>query len=143
MKENALFLSQCYEIVGGSLICDLLRAIRLKHLTGKRICLKLDNTGNKQWRFYYLWSISKSIQVIKNESHSDLKVYNAWVPKYRKSVLIEEVAIRSRNLLRKMALEHELVIAYKVAKDHVHVFLSYRLQQVVSKIVQWLKGTRH
>ena len=27
-----------------------------------------------------------------------------------------------------------------VAKDHVHVFLSYRANQNVSQIVQWLKG---
>ncbi|MGH7468617.1 MAG: IS200/IS605 family transposase, partial [Longimicrobiales bacterium] len=29
----------------------------------------------------------------------------------------------------------------KVARDHVHVFLSYRPTQKVSQIVQWLKGT--
>jgi len=28
----------------------------------------------------------------------------------------------------------------KVAKDHVHVFLTYRPHQDISTIVQWLKG---
>ena len=39
-------------------------------------------------------------------------------------------------------MEHDLVIiSGKVAKDHIHLFLSYRPNQSVSKIVQWLKGT--
>ena len=38
-------------------------------------------------------------------------------------------------------MEHELrIISGKIAKDHVHIFLSYRPNQEVSKIVQWLKG---
>jgi REP element-mobilizing transposase RayT len=38
-------------------------------------------------------------------------------------------------------MEHELaIISGKVARDHVHVFVSYRPNQGVSQIVQWLKG---
>jgi len=52
-----------------------------------------------------------------------------------------EVAIRVRDLLRQIAMEHELqIISGKVARDHVHVFVSYRPHQDVSTIVQWLKG---
>ena len=64
-----------------------------------------------------------------------------WVPKYRKTVLIGPVAVRTRDILRQIALEHELdVISGKVASDHVHMFMSYRPTQNVSKIMQWLKG---
>ena len=64
-----------------------------------------------------------------------------WIPKYRKKVLYGDVAVRARDLLRKIAMEHDLIIiSGKVAKDHVHVFLSYRPTQNISKIVQWLKG---
>ena len=46
-----------------------------------------------------------------------------------------------RELIRQIAAEHELeVISGKVARDHVHVFLSYRPTQKVSQIMQWLKG---
>ena len=39
-------------------------------------------------------------------------------------------------------MERELqILAGKVARDHVHLFLSYRPHQDVSTIVQWLKGT--
>ena len=71
----------------------------------------------------------------------DLKVHLIWIPKYRKGVLTGEVATRVRDLIRQIAAEHELhIIAGKVAKDHIHVFLSHRPQQDVSTIVQWLKG---
>lgn len=64
-----------------------------------------------------------------------------WVPKYRKSVLRGQVAVRVRDLLRQIALENEIeIISGKVARDHVHVFISYRPHQNISKIVQWLKG---
>ncbi|HSF22883.1 MAG TPA: IS200/IS605 family transposase [Blastocatellia bacterium] len=72
---------------------------------------------------------------------SDLKVHLVWIPKYRKAVLTGEVAIRVRDLIRQIASEHELeIISGKVARDHVHVFLSYRPTQDISQIMQWLKG---
>ena len=64
-----------------------------------------------------------------------------WIPKYRKPVLTGEVATRVRDLIRQIAAEHELeIVSGKVARDHVHVFVSYRPHQQVSQIMQWLKG---
>ena len=72
---------------------------------------------------------------------TDLKVHVVWIPKYRKNVLIGPVAVRTRDILRQIAMEHELeIISGKVASDHVHIFISYRPTQNVSKIMQWLKG---
>lgn len=72
---------------------------------------------------------------------TDLKVHLVWIPKYRKRVLVGEVAVRTRDILRQIAMEHELeIISGKVSIDHVHVFISYRPTQSISKIVQWLKG---
>jgi len=72
---------------------------------------------------------------------SDLKVHLIWIPKYRKKVLMGPVAIRARDVLRHIAMEHELdIITGKVASDHVHMFISYRPTQDISKIMQWLKG---
>ena len=65
-----------------------------------------------------------------------------WIPKYRKPVLTGDVALRVRDLIRQIAAQHELeVISGKVARDHVHVFLSYRPVHKVSQVMQWLKGT--
>ena len=72
----------------------------------------------------------------------DLKVPVVWIPKYRKPVLTGDVALRVRDLIRRIASEHELeVLSGKVARDQVHVFLSYRPPQQVSQVMQWLKGT--
>jgi putative transposase len=73
---------------------------------------------------------------------TDLKVHLIWIPKYRKRVLVGPVAIRARDILRQVAMEHELeVITGKVSADHVHMFIGYRPTQSISKMVQWLKGT--
>jgi len=70
-----------------------------------------------------------------------LKVHVVWLPECRKPVLTGDVAVRVRDLIRQIASEHELeIISGKVARDHVHVFLSYRPNQDVSQIMQWLKG---
>ena len=72
---------------------------------------------------------------------TDLKVHIVFIPKYRKPVLTGEVATRVREVIRRIAMEHELeILSGKVARDHVHVFVSYRPTQKVSQIVQWLKG---
>lgn len=57
---------------------------------------------------------------------TDLKVHLVWIPKYRKRVLVGQVAIRCRDVLRQIALEHEVeIITGKVASDHIHMFVSY------------------
>ena len=73
---------------------------------------------------------------------TDLKVHLIWIPKYRKRVLVGPVSIRARDILRQVAMEHELeIITGKVSADHVHMFIGYRPTQSISKMVQWLKGT--
>lgn len=72
---------------------------------------------------------------------TDLKVHLVWIPKYRKKVLVGPVAVRARDVIRQIAFEHELeIISGKVAKDRIHLFISYRPTQNISKIMQWLKG---
>jgi len=75
-------------------------------------------------------------------SKYDMKVHLVWIPKYRKRVLIGQIAVRTRELLRQIAMKNEIqIISGKVAVDHIHMFVSYKPQQNVSKIVQLLKGT--
>jgi putative transposase len=72
---------------------------------------------------------------------TDLKAHLIWLPKYRKRVLTGPVAVRARDVLRQIAMEHEIeIITGKISIDHVHMFVGYRPMQDVSQIVQWLKG---
>ena len=75
------------------------------------------------------------------DTTTDLKVHLIWIPKYRKRVLTGPVAVRTRDILRQIAFEHEIeIITGKVSSDHVHMFIGYRPTQNISKIMQWLKG---
>lgn len=57
-------------------------------------------------------------------------------------MLVGAVVVRVRDLIRQIAMEHELtILSGKVALDHVHAFVSYRAHQDISTIVQWLKGS--
>ena len=79
----------------------------------------------------------------RKNAHSkyDLKVHLVWIPKYRKRVLTGQVAQRTRDLLQRICMEHEVqIISGKVASDHIHMFISYRPQTPVSRLVQYLKG---
>ena len=72
----------------------------------------------------------------------DLKVHLVWIPKYRKKILTGPVAVRVRDLIRQIAMEHDIqILSGKVSRDHIHVLISYPPHQAMSKIVQWLKGT--
>ena len=72
---------------------------------------------------------------------SDLKAHLVWTPKYRKRILLGQVAIRARDIIRQIAGEHEIeIISGKIVCDHVHLFVSYRPDQPISKMVQYLKG---
>jgi putative transposase len=67
-------------------------------------------------------------------------VHLVWIPKYRKKL---DVAVRTRvrDVLRKIAFEHDLrIVSGKVGSDHVHMLVSYRPNQDISNIVQHLKG---
>jgi putative transposase len=71
---------------------------------------------------------------------TSLKVNLVWASKYRRRVLTGQVAIRAREVLRHIALEHEIeIIAGKVLNDHIHLFIGYGPTQNVNQIVQWFK----
>jgi len=73
----------------------------------------------------------------------DLKICLDWITKYRERILTGQIAIRTRDILRQIAVENEIdIITGKVSNDHVHMFVSYRPNQDISKIVHWLKDIR-
>jgi putative transposase len=83
------------------------------------------------------------MRLYKLGSHTktDLKVHLIWIPKYRKRVIIGQVAVRLRDVLRQIALEHEItIITGKISSDHIHMFIAYPPTHNISKIMQWLKG---
>jgi REP element-mobilizing transposase RayT len=56
---------------------------------------------------------------------NDNKFHLVWITKYRKPVLLGDIAIRVRELIREICrgLEVEIIKGH-VSKDHVHLFVS-------------------
>ena len=78
------------------------------------------------------------METAKSGSHTiwDCKYHIVWVTKYRYPVLVGDVGLRARELIREIARSHEMMIhAGAINRDHVHLpYLS------VSRSVQFLKG---
>ena len=65
-----------------------------------------------------------------------------WVTKYRYAVATGPVALRLRELLRRIAAENDVeIISGVVSPKHVHLLLSYPPNISMSKLIQFMKGT--
>jgi putative transposase len=79
----------------------------------------------------------------KSSSHAvwDCKYHLVWITKYRYPVLVGDVGLRARELLREIARSLEMTIyAGAINRDHVHLLVSIPPQVSVSRVVQFLKG---
>jgi putative transposase len=71
-----------------------------------------------------------------------LKYHVVWCPKYRRPVLVGEIADRLRALLAEKAAELGMTIhALEVRPDHVHLFVESDPTRCVAEIVNRLKGS--
>ena len=79
----------------------------------------------------------------KSSSHAvwECKYHLVWITKYRYPVLVGDVGLRARELLREIARSLEMTIyAGAINRDHVHLLVSIPPQVSVSRAVQFLKG---
>jgi putative transposase len=71
----------------------------------------------------------------------DLKYHFVWAPKYRREILVEEVAEAARVLLREVAEAYDMEVdTLEVTEDHVHVFLTAPPRYAPARVVQILKS---
>jgi len=79
----------------------------------------------------------------RKTSHAvyDIKYHIVWITKYRKPVLLGDVAKRLRELVREICRTLEIdIVKGHVSKDHVHLLVSVPPYHSVSKMMQQLKG---
>jgi len=70
-----------------------------------------------------------------------LMYHLVWIPKYRKRVLKEKIAIRLKELLEECAdLNRWKIEELNIKTDHVHILVRMRPEVSVSKMVQKFKG---
>src|SRR5271165_5547494 len=78
------------------------------------------------------------MQTAKSCSYTiwDCKYHIVWVTKYRYPVLVGDVGLRARELLREISRSHEMSIhAGAINRDHVHLLLSIPPHLSVSRAV--------
>ena len=71
----------------------------------------------------------------------DLKYHFVWTPKYRKELLIGEVAEAVREIVQNVAEAYGMEIdAMEVMEDHVHIILSAPPRYSPARVMQILKS---
>src|SRR5256885_9197413 len=71
----------------------------------------------------------------------DLQYHLVWTPKYRKAVLVGEIAQAVQALFYQIAEAYDMEIdTMEVMEDHVHLFLSAPPRYAPARMVQILKS---
>ncbi len=70
------------------------------------------------------------------------KYHVIWCPKYRRKVLVDDVADRLKKLIHQIATEFKAeVIELEIMPDHVHLLVEVDPQFGIHRLVKRLKGT--
>lgn len=83
------------------------------------------------------------MQYYRQTSHTKFYcVYHlVWITKYRYPVMIGDIAARIRELVRQICSAQQAeIIRGKVAKEHVHIYVSVPPYISISKLMQLIKG---
>lgn len=76
-----------------------------------------------------------------NKAVYNLGYHLIWCPKYRRTVLVDQVEIRLRELLHEKAAKIDVTIeTLEIMPDHVHLFIKTTPVNSPHYIVQQLKG---
>jgi len=68
------------------------------------------------------------------------KYHVVWCPKYRRKVLINNVDIRLKEILREVADEFKAeIIEMEVMPDHVHLLVEVNPQFGIAKLIRYFK----
>ncbi len=69
------------------------------------------------------------------------KYHIVWCPKYRRKVLVGDIAVRLKEIIRQVAKEMQVeIIEMEVVEDHIHLLCEIDPQLGVNKFVKTVKG---
>jgi putative transposase len=89
-----------------------------------------------KYRFYMVRKYRKT-----SHSKYELKVHLIWVTKYRFKVLVNDIKLRIRDLIRQCCDTSDIhIIRGHVSADHVHLYISYPPMLSITEIVKSIKG---
>jgi len=77
----------------------------------------------------------------KRNVYYSCKYHIVWCPKYRRKVLVEQIAERLQHIIREVCDEHQAeVLSLEVMPDHVHLLVECDPQCGIHKLVRLIKG---
>jgi putative transposase len=69
------------------------------------------------------------------------KYHVVWCPKYRRKVLVEQVADRLKQIIAEVCQEHQVdVFSLEIMPDHVHLLVEVDPQFGIHRLVRLIKG---
>ena len=95
---------------------------------------------------FYKFRLSLSKKLFMEQRHSthsvhSLQVHSVWITRYRYPVLVGDVQLRCREIIRQVCNTMDIqILKGVVSKDHIHLPVSYLSQSSISDTVKRLKG---
>jgi len=83
------------------------------------------------------------MQYYRTTAHTkyDHKYHLVWITKYRKKVLIGEIGLRTREIIKQIGEGLEVdIVRGNIFPDHIHLFISIPPKYSDSEIIKNLKG---
>lgn len=69
------------------------------------------------------------------------KYHVVWCPKYRRKVLVEQIAKRLEEIIREVCQEHQAtVLSLEIMPDHLHLLVEVDPQFGIHRLVKLIKG---
>ena len=84
-------------------------------------------------------------EIMKYKSNKNIvyscKYHVVWCPKYRRSVLIEGVDVRLKELIIEKCKEHQAeILELEIMPDHIHLLIEVDPQYGIHRMVKQIKG---
>ena len=71
-----------------------------------------------------------------------LKYHIVWCTKYRKKILKNQIEVKVKSLIQKIADDHGVqIIVMETDKDHIHMLIECKPQHYLPNLIKAFKGT--
>jgi len=71
----------------------------------------------------------------------NINYHMIWIPKYRKPILTQDIADKTREIINQLAKKHKYrILALEIMPDYLHLFISARPNEAPATIVKKIKG---
>lgn len=71
----------------------------------------------------------------------NINYHFVWIPKYRNSILTQEVKDRLETIFKEIAKQRGFnILSMEIMPDHIHLFVSSPPKNSPALLVNWLKG---